>query len=143
MDKDKSMIPSQASHLEGDLSNGAQWDPMRNIVVMYGCPMDYPQTIPSPNTPPQYPWNITPPAQDREKVQEIVMRISEHSRQLGILDGLTMSEDSQLNVSYFRGKGLALLHVSAGEDIATGIVELIRSYHETEIERLKEQLKTV
>jgi hypothetical protein len=119
-------------------------------VMMYGClppgettPGDvFPiPTITTVTTTP--PDNWAGRELDKERVNAIVKQISDYSRELGKIEGLDMSDACKLDVMHFDKQGSIILHVPASDDIAEGIVELIRSHYETEIERLEAELRKI
>lgn len=117
------------------------------VVVMYGCTPT--NTLPDFKLPrvekddlpvlPKQKVDV-----DIDKIQEIVSAIKRNKEKLYDLENLLLSPNDTIIVESFDNVNHErIFDIPYDTEVAKGIIELIKSYYENEIERLNEELITV
>lgn len=119
-----------------------------DVVVMYGCTPT--NTLPDFKFPGGFSKSASTIPQtsktdvDIDKVQEIVSAIKRNKEKLYDLENLLLSPNDTIIVESFDNVNHEhIIDIPYDTEVAKGIIELIKSYYENEIERLNEELITV
>ena len=135
MDTNTNRINADATALERNLGEQPP------IVCAYACIPEWPDGI-GTHFEQIYSSPHKPKAEvDIDKVQDIVLAIKHHKERLFELDNLLLAPNNLIIVDSFDNVNRETLFEAEYEtDIAKGILELIKSHHETEIEKLNDEL---
>lgn len=136
MDKNTNRINAATSAIERYLGEQPP------IVCAYGCVPQWPEGLPKVNGFEAVPAPPAPKKEvDVEKIQEICAAIKAFKEKLRYLDDLTLGPGVCIFAGYSDGKdAVTLIAENHEEEISKGILELIRSHYENEIQRLTDEL---
>lgn len=111
------------------------------LVCAYGCVPEWPE-LPKPVVDMSH-FETIPPKQgvDIDKIEEICAAIRAGKEKLRYLDELDFGPYDCIFAGYSNGKdSVTLIAENHKEEISKGILELIRSHYENEIQRLTDEL---